>query len=45
MPGINKVLFVDGIAVAAGDAGTSSATTCFLTSSPSQKRGIPAPMG
>ncbi|AJE41224.1 NCS2 family permease [Streptomyces nodosus] len=32
MPGINKVLFVDGIAVAAGGAGSSSATTCFVES-------------
>ncbi|MFB9462178.1 NCS2 family permease [Streptomyces cinereospinus] len=32
MPGINKVLFVDGIAVAAGGAGSASATTCFVES-------------
>ncbi|MGW1542907.1 NCS2 family permease [Streptomyces sp. NPDC002309] len=32
MPGINKVLFVDGIAVAAGGAGSSSANTCFVES-------------
>ncbi|MET9891532.1 NCS2 family permease [Streptomyces sp. NPDC006465] len=32
MPGINKVLFVDGIAVAAGGASSSSATTCFVES-------------
>ncbi|MFC9845885.1 NCS2 family permease [Streptomyces sp. NPDC060223] len=32
MPGINKVLFVDGIAVAAGGATSSSATTCFVES-------------
>lgn len=31
MPGINKVLFVDGIAVAGG-ASSSSATTCFVES-------------
>lgn len=31
-PGINKVLFVDGIAVAAGGASSSSATTCFVES-------------
>ncbi|MEV3873354.1 NCS2 family permease [Streptomyces sp. NPDC049906] len=31
-PGINKVLFVDGIAVAAGGATSSSATTCFVES-------------
>lgn len=31
-PGINKVLFVDGIAVAAGGAGSSSASTCFVES-------------
>ncbi|MFE9773971.1 NCS2 family permease [Streptomyces sp. NPDC005931] len=32
MPGINKVLFVDGVAVAAGGATSSSATTCFVES-------------
>ncbi|GGQ94225.1 NCS2 family permease [Streptomyces flaveolus] len=32
MPGINKVLFVDGVAVAAGGASSSSATTCFVES-------------
>ncbi|MDQ0991525.1 NCS2 family permease [Streptomyces sp. V3I7] len=32
MPGINKVLFVDGIAVAAGGAGSASANTCFVES-------------
>ncbi|MFE2040774.1 NCS2 family permease [Streptomyces sp. NPDC059477] len=32
MPGINKVLFVDGIAVAAGGASSSSAGTCFVES-------------
>lgn len=32
MPGINKVLFVDGIAVAAGGATSSSGTTCFVES-------------
>ena len=32
MPGINKVLFVDGLAVAAGGASSSSATTCFVES-------------
>ncbi|MEW1546011.1 NCS2 family permease [Streptomyces tsukubensis] len=32
LPGINKVLFVDGIAVAAGGATSSSATTCFVES-------------
>jgi AGZA family xanthine/uracil permease-like MFS transporter len=32
MPGIGKVLFVDGIAVAAGGASSSSATTCFVES-------------
>ncbi|WP_369213911.1 NCS2 family permease [Streptomyces flavofungini] len=32
MPGINKVLFVDGIAVAAGGASSASATTCFVES-------------
>ncbi|MFE7424970.1 NCS2 family permease [Streptomyces sp. NPDC057545] len=31
-PGINKVLFIDGIAVAAGGASSSSATTCFVES-------------
>ncbi|MGW1145651.1 NCS2 family permease [Streptomyces sp. NPDC002454] len=31
-PGINKVLFVDGVAVAAGGATSSSATTCFVES-------------
>ncbi|MEU9214250.1 NCS2 family permease [Streptomyces sp. NPDC048415] len=32
MPGINKVLFVDGLAVAAGGATSSSATTAFVES-------------
>ncbi|MFF7975297.1 solute carrier family 23 protein [Streptomyces sp. NPDC007905] len=32
MPGINKVLFIDGIAVAAGGASSSSATTAFVES-------------
>ncbi|MEU5437836.1 NCS2 family permease [Streptomyces sp. NPDC020719] len=32
MPGINRVLFVDGIAVAAGGFSSSSATTCFVES-------------
>ncbi|MET9255703.1 NCS2 family permease [Streptomyces sp. NPDC003717] len=32
MPGINKVLLVDGLAVAAGGASSSSATTCFVES-------------
>ncbi|MFE5854806.1 NCS2 family permease [Streptomyces sp. NPDC056500] len=32
LPGINKVLFVDGIAVASGGATSSSATTCFVES-------------
>ncbi|MFC9313659.1 NCS2 family permease [Streptomyces nigra] len=32
MPGINKVLFVDGLAVAAGGASSSSATTAFVES-------------
>ncbi|MGW6058360.1 NCS2 family permease [Streptomyces sp. NPDC055189] len=32
MPGMNKVLFVDGIAVAAGGASSASATTCFVES-------------
>ncbi|MFJ8545359.1 NCS2 family permease [Streptomyces sp. NPDC093586] len=32
MPGINKVLFVDGIAVATGGASSASATTCFVES-------------
>ncbi|MGW6459938.1 NCS2 family permease [Streptomyces sp. NPDC055078] len=31
-PGINKVLFVDGIAVASGGATSSSAATCFVES-------------
>ncbi|MFF2412512.1 NCS2 family permease [Streptomyces sp. NPDC058092] len=31
-PGINKVLFVDGIAVAAGGATSASAGTCFVES-------------
>ncbi|WP_282694808.1 NCS2 family permease [Streptomyces sp. CC208A] len=31
-PGINKVLFVDGLAVASGGASSSSATTCFVES-------------
>ncbi|WP_330458464.1 NCS2 family permease [Streptomyces sp. NBC_00820] len=32
MPGINKVLLVDGIAVAAGGVSSSSANTCFVES-------------
>ncbi|MFD3735706.1 NCS2 family permease [Streptomyces sp. NPDC058632] len=32
MPGINKVLFIDGVAVAAGGAGSASATTAFVES-------------
>ncbi|MGV4987695.1 NCS2 family permease [Streptomyces sp. NPDC001709] len=32
MPGINRVLFIDGLAVAAGGAGSSSATTAFVES-------------
>ncbi len=32
MPGINKVLFVDGLAVATGGASSSSATTAFVES-------------
>ncbi|MHC0429951.1 NCS2 family permease [Streptomyces sp. O3] len=32
LPGMNRVLFVDGIAVAAGGASSSSATTCFVES-------------
>lgn len=32
LPGINRVLFVDGIAVASGGATSSSATTCFVES-------------
>ncbi|MEU8837865.1 NCS2 family permease [Streptomyces roseus] len=31
-PGINKVLFIDGLAVASGGATSSSATTCFVES-------------
>ncbi|MFI9494143.1 MULTISPECIES: NCS2 family permease [Streptomyces] len=31
-PGINRVLFIDGVAVAAGGASSSSATTCFVES-------------
>ncbi|CAM5485353.1 MFS transporter [Streptomyces avidinii] len=31
-PGINRVLFVDGLAVASGGASSSSATTCFVES-------------
>jgi adenine/guanine/hypoxanthine permease len=31
-PGINKVLFVDGVAVAAGGVSSSSASTCFVES-------------
>ncbi|MFJ4503487.1 NCS2 family permease [Streptomyces sp. NPDC088864] len=31
-PGINKVLFIDGVAVAAGGASSSSASTCFVES-------------
>ncbi|MFE2940212.1 NCS2 family permease [Streptomyces sp. NPDC059255] len=32
LPGINRVLFVDGIAVAAGGAGSASANTCYVES-------------
>ncbi|MFF4039740.1 NCS2 family permease [Streptomyces sp. NPDC001816] len=32
MPGINKVLFIDGLAVSAGGASSSSATTAFVES-------------
>ncbi|WP_432249055.1 NCS2 family permease [Streptomyces sanyensis] len=32
LPGINRVLVVDGIAVAAGGAGSASANTCFVES-------------
>ncbi|MFD4141854.1 NCS2 family permease [Streptomyces sp. NPDC058572] len=32
LPGINKVLIVDGIAVAAGGASSASANTCFVES-------------
>ncbi|MET9515447.1 NCS2 family permease [Streptomyces sp. NPDC002994] len=32
LPGVNKVLLIDGIAVAAGGASSSSATTCFVES-------------
>ncbi|WP_267246462.1 NCS2 family permease [Streptomyces sp. PR69] len=32
VPGINKVLLVDGLAVASGGASSSSATTCFVES-------------
>ncbi|AOR33653.1 MFS transporter [Streptomyces fodineus] len=32
MPGINRVLFIDGFAVAAGGASSSSATTAFVES-------------
>lgn len=32
VPGINRVLFVDGLAVASGGASSSSATTCFVES-------------
>lgn len=32
LPGINRVLFVDGIAVASGGATSSSAATCFVES-------------
>ncbi|GHJ39921.1 NCS2 family permease [Streptomyces sp. TS71-3] len=32
MPGMGRVLFVDGIAVAAGGATSSSATTCYVES-------------
>ncbi|GHH69060.1 MFS transporter [Streptomyces sulfonofaciens] len=32
VPGINRVLFVDGIAVAVGGASSSSANTCFVES-------------
>ncbi|AXG79477.1 NCS2 family permease [Streptomyces paludis] len=32
LPGINKVLFADGIAVAAGGVGSASANTCYVES-------------
>jgi AGZA family xanthine/uracil permease-like MFS transporter len=32
IPGINKILFIDGIGVAAGGASSSSAGTCFVES-------------
>ncbi|MEW1723711.1 NCS2 family permease [Streptomyces sp. NPDC093109] len=32
LPGINKVLFADGIAVAAGGMGSASANTCYVES-------------
>ncbi|MGW4286073.1 NCS2 family permease [Streptomyces sp. NPDC004673] len=32
MPGVNKVLLIDGLAVAAGGASSASATTCFVES-------------
>jgi AGZA family xanthine/uracil permease-like MFS transporter len=32
LPGVNKVLFVDGIAVAVGGAGSCSANTCYVES-------------
>ncbi|MFE9248624.1 NCS2 family permease [Streptomyces sp. NPDC007088] len=32
MPGMSRILFVDGIAVAAGGASSSSGTTCFVES-------------
>ncbi|MGR8009933.1 NCS2 family permease [Streptomyces hypolithicus] len=32
LPGVNKVLLIDGVAVAAGGATSSSATTCFVES-------------
>ncbi|WP_081239431.1 NCS2 family permease [Streptomyces viridosporus] len=32
MPGVNKVLFIDGVAVAAGGASSASATTAFVES-------------
>ncbi|MEV0777235.1 NCS2 family permease [Streptomyces sp. NPDC050428] len=32
LPGINRVLFVDGVAVASGGATSSSAATCFVES-------------
>lgn len=41
MPGINKVLFVDGVAVAAGGVSSSSATTCFVESTAACRRGRP----
>lgn len=39
MPGINKVLFIDGVAVAAGGASSASATTAFVESTAACRRG------